>query len=152
MDDIYKAAVRDWDWWAHWGVTQLRIGGQGHPREVVGTQKRPSRGWWVVGLAFRSVDWRGAVRVGRGGSPTFQHHVCLCLQVSVVCVTVSQPSLCSCVFGLWTFAFPVLFPSFCSELSLSLSLSLCSHTHFGPSNSASHTLTIPPAPSSPWAG
>lgn len=94
MDDIYKAAVRDWDWWAHWGVSQLRMGGRTRPpREVVGTKKRPSRRWRVVGLAFQSIDWRGAVRVGRGGSCTFQHHVCLCLQVSVVCVTVSQPHL-----------------------------------------------------------
>lgn len=39
MDDIYKAAVRDWDGWAQWGVTLLWMGEQGHPREVVGTQE-----------------------------------------------------------------------------------------------------------------
>lgn len=39
MDDIYKAAVRDRDGWARWGATPLRVGEQGHPREVVGTQE-----------------------------------------------------------------------------------------------------------------
>lgn len=60
MDDIYKAAVRDWGGWAYWGLTYLRIGGQGHPREVVGTQERTFtlsgqslKG--MVGLVFQRV-------------------------------------------------------------------------------------------------
>lgn len=42
MDDIYKAAVRDWagqGWggWAHWGLTQLTLGGEVTPQR-----------WWVA--------------------------------------------------------------------------------------------------------
>lgn len=56
MDDIYKAAVRDWagqGWggWAPWGLTQLRMG---VGTKVVETQERalhfqpkPSRGRWI---------------------------------------------------------------------------------------------------------
>lgn len=40
MDDIYKAAVRDWGGWARWGVSPLRVGEQGHPRKVGGTQEK----------------------------------------------------------------------------------------------------------------
>lgn len=83
MDDIYKAAVRDWSGWAHWGLTHLRMGagrGQGHPRDVVGTQERTHilsaqvlKG--TVGLVFWVLkgfrDWRGPVIVGGGGGHTF---------------------------------------------------------------------------------
>lgn len=82
MDDIYKAAVRDWAGWTHWGLTHLRMrggGGQGHSRDVVGTQERThilsAQGLkGMVGLVFWVLkgfrDWRGSVRVGRGGGHT----------------------------------------------------------------------------------
>lgn len=36
MDDIYKAAVRDWAGWTHWGLTHLRMRGGGRARSLQG--------------------------------------------------------------------------------------------------------------------
>lgn len=54
MDDIYKAAVRDWGGWAYWGLTYLRMGDKVTPGKWWGPRRGPShfqarasRGLWV---------------------------------------------------------------------------------------------------------
>lgn len=123
MDDIYKAAVRDWGGWAYWGLTYLRIGGQGHPREVVGTQERTFtlsgqslKG--MVGLVFQGVkrvrDLGLLERSCRSGWRRRSHFLASCLPLSPsVCGPshyLSVTSICTCLSDLWIFVF---LSSFC---------------------------------------
>lgn len=104
----------------------------------------------LVGLALQGVEGvrsLGSVGSCQGGwrkMSQLWHHVCPCLQMSLVYVT-----------GLWTFAVSSLFPSLCSFQALPLRLCCCFPVPTSPT-AAPHILllTCPqsPTPSSPLAG
>lgn len=140
MDDIYKAAVRNWDGWAHWGLTHLRMGqgarspqrSGGYPEEDPHTFSPGLQGG--SGSRVPGVDGvQGLEKTCQSGWRRKLHLLASRLSLSPsVCSLghgLSAISLCICVSGLWIFAFLSLFSSVCSKLSLSVCHCLPVATH-----------------------